>query len=171
MFRGHPDTAARQLLNIPRLEAVAEMIRHQQAPEGNPPVSEPIRAGSRMLHLALELDRRVSRGASFRSALEHLKMSPAQFDGRMLDALANYSPPPAEFELRLVPIRELRAGMVLEKDVLSSSGNLLILKEGTVLTETWIERLGNFAKVRGVAPVVHVRIAPRTSVGKLSRPQ
>jgi DNA-binding response OmpR family regulator len=169
MFRGHPETAARQLLNIPRLEAVAEMIRHQQAPEGNPPVSEPVRAGARMLHLALELDRRVSRGASFRSALGHLKMSPTGFDRRMLDALANYSPASTEFELRLVPIRELRAGMVLEKDVLSN-GNLLILKEGTVLTETWIERLGNFAKVRGVAAVVHVRITSRTGPGRRQGP-
>jgi hypothetical protein len=167
MFRTHPDTAARQLLNIPRLEAVAEMIRRQQDPEGNPPVSEPVRAGARMLHLALELDRRVSRGAPFRPALEQLKTSPAGFDRRMLDALGNYSPASAEFELRCVPIRELRAGMVLEQDVLSSSGNVLILKEGTVLTETWIERLGNFAKVRGVAALVPVRI---NGVGKLSRP-
>jgi CheY-like chemotaxis protein len=170
MFRGHPDTAARQLLNIPRLEAVAEMIRHQQAPEGNPPVSEPVRAGARMVHLAVELDRTVSRGSSFRSALEHLKMSPAGFDERMLDALANYSPAPAESDLRLVPIRDLRAGMVLDRDVLSS-GNLLILKEGTVLTETWIERLGNFAKVRAVAAVIHVRIASHTSLANLSRPE
>jgi len=170
MFRTHPGTAARQLLNIPRLEAVAEMIRRQQAPEGDPPVSEAVRAGARMLHLALELDRGVSRGDSFRSALEHLKMSPARFDARMLDALRNYAPAPAELVLRLVPIRELRAGMVLEKDVLSSSGNVVVLKEGTVLTETWIERLGNFAKLRGVSTVVPVRISPRAGPGKLSGP-
>src|SRR6202035_4323538 len=54
MFRAHPETAARQLLNIPRLEAVAEMIRNQQAPEGNPSASEPVIAGARMLHLALD---------------------------------------------------------------------------------------------------------------------
>jgi CheY-like chemotaxis protein len=171
MFRTHPDTAARQLLNIPRLEAVAEMIRHQQAPEGNPSVSEPVRAGARMLHLALELDRRVSRGAPFRSVLEHLKTSPAGFDRRMLDALASYSPATKEFERRSVPIHELRAGMVLEKDVLSSSGNVIILKEGTVLTETWIERLVNFAKFRSVATLVPVRISPRTGLSRLSRAQ
>jgi len=170
MFRTHPATAARQLLNIPRLEAVAEMIRHQQVPEGDPPVSEPVRAGARMLHLALELDRMVVRGASFRSALEHLKMSPARFDRRMLDALAKYSPAPTEFELRWVPVRELQAGMVLEKDVLSGSGNVVILKEGTVLTETWIERLGNFARSRGVATLVPVRILSLTGPGKPARP-
>jgi CheY-like chemotaxis protein len=174
MFRAHPDTAARQLSNIPRLEAVAEMIRHirhQQAPDGDPSVSEPVRAGARMLHLALELDRRVSRGASFRSAVEHLKVSPARFDRRMLDAVASYSPAPTDFELRSVPIRELKAGMVLEKDVLSPDSNVLILKAGTVLTETWIERLGNFAKFRGFAGPLPVRIASRTGLGKLSRPE
>jgi hypothetical protein len=170
MFRTHPDTAARQLLNIPRLEAVAEMIRHQQAPEGNPSVSEAVRTGARMLHLALELDRRVSRGISFRSALEQLKMSPARIDRSMLDALANYSPAQTEFELRSLPMHELRAGMVLAKDVRSSSGHVIILKEGTVLTETWIERLGNFAKVRGVAGLVPVCISSPTGLGKLSRP-
>jgi hypothetical protein len=53
-------------------------------------------------------------------------MATSRFDSRMLGALANYSPARAEFELRLVPIRELRAGMVLEKDILSSGGNSLI---------------------------------------------
>ncbi len=67
----------------------------------------------------------------------------------MLDALEGYSPAQAEFEVRRLPIRELRAGMVLERDVLSKDGNLLILKGGTILTETWIERLENFAKARG----------------------
>jgi DNA-binding response OmpR family regulator len=171
MFRAHPATAARQLLNIPRLETVAEMIRNQQAPEGDPSLSETVRAGARMLHLALELDRGVFRGASVRSALDHLKMSPARFDRRMLDALANYTPARTEFELRWVPIRELRAGMILEKDVLSGSGNVVILKEGTVLTETWIERLGNFAKLRGAVSLVPVRISSLTGPGKLSRPE
>ncbi len=55
--------------------------------------------------------------------------------------------------MRRLPIRELRAGMVLERDVFEQDGNLLILKEGTILTETWIERLENFAKARGAAGI------------------
>ena len=47
--------------------------------------------------------------------------------------------------------------MVLEKDQLNNNG-LLILKEGTVLTETWIERLGNFARFQSVTTLVPVRI-------------
>jgi len=162
MFRTHPDTAACLLLNIPRLEGVAGMIRHQQALELDPSVSEPVRTGARMLHLALEVDRRLQRGDPIRSVLEHLRGSPARFDRRMLDALANYTPAPAEFELRSLPLRELQAGMVLEIDILSNNGAVLILKKGTALTEVWIERIRNFAQSWGIARVIPVRIGSLT---------
>jgi hypothetical protein len=81
-----------------------------------------------------------------------------RFDARMIDALRGYSPTQAGFEVRRMPIRKLRAGMILEDDVLSKDGNLLILKSGTVLTGIWIERLENFANVRGAQELVGVRI-------------
>lgn len=146
MFRAHPERAARLLSNIPRLEAVAEIARGQQKP------------GATILHLALELDRRIYRGATFGSALSELRSS-GRFDGRMLDALSNYSPAQVEYEVRRIPIRRLRAGMVIDNDVFTSDGNLLILKAGTVLNDVWIERLENFAKARGVPEVVSARIA------------
>ena len=65
MFRAHPERAARLLSNIPRLEAVAEIIRGQQKPGRSP-----------MLHLALELDRRIYRGATSGSALAELVVAP-----------------------------------------------------------------------------------------------
>jgi CheY-like chemotaxis protein len=160
MFSAHPERAARLLSDIPRLEVVAEMIRGQQRPEGEPSVMEPSRQGAHMLHLALELDRRFYRGVTSSSALAELRLS-GQFDGRILHALKGYSPTRAEFEVRQLPIRELHAGMVLEKDVLSNGGNL-ILKEGTVLTETWIERLENFATALGAQKLVDVR-TPRVA--------
>jgi hypothetical protein len=56
--------------------------------------------------------------------------------------------------------------MVLEKDVLSHRGNL-ILKEGTILTETWIKRLGNFARARAAQTPADVRIPKLAGVRKL----
>ncbi len=165
MFDAHPQRGARFLSDIPRLEVVAEMIRGQQRPEGEPSVTEPSRQGAHMLHLALELDRRLYRGVTSSSALADLKLL-GQFDGRMLHALKSYSPTRAEFEVRRLPIRELSAGMVLEKDVLSNGGTL-ILKEGTILTETWIERLENFARALGAQKLVDVRI-PRLAGGEPS---
>jgi len=160
MFRAHPETAARLLSNIPRLEEVAEMIRMQQRPPAKLPVMPPSAQGAYMLHLALELDRRIYRGVAPRDALAQLR-SWGRFDDRMLDTLQSYSPRQAEFELRRLQIRDVRPGMILDEDVLSKDGNLLILKAGTVLTETWIERLENFARVRSVE-LARVRI-PRVA--------
>lgn len=161
MFHAHPQRAARLLSNIPRLEVVARIIQGQQTPEAEPSVTPQAREGAYMLHLALELDRRIHRGVTSRSALAELRVSP-RFDRGMLDAIEGYSPKQAEFEVLQLPIRELRAGMALERDVLSN-GNMLILKGGTILTETWVERLANFAKSRGVAEPLEVRV-PRLLV-------
>jgi hypothetical protein len=57
--------------------------------------------------------------------------------------------------------------MVIENDVLSNDGKLLILKAGTVLTDVWIERLENFAQVRGAQELVGVRIPKLADVSKL----
>jgi hypothetical protein len=54
-----------------------------------------------------------------------------------------------------------RAGMVLEKDFLRPDGSFVVLKQGSVLTDTWIERLENFAGVRGANGLIDVLI-PKT---------
>ena len=123
---------------------MAEIIRGQQKP------------GTSVLHLALELDKRVFRGATFGSALAELRSS-GGFDNRMLDALSGYCAIQTQFEIQRLRIRDLRLGMILEKDVMSK-GNVPILKAGTVLTATWIERLENFAKTRGVQELIDVRV-------------
>jgi hypothetical protein len=51
---------------------------------------------------------------------------------------------------------------------LSNGGNL-ILKEETVLTETWIERLENFATALGAQKLIDVRI-PGLSAGEPPTP-
>jgi response regulator RpfG family c-di-GMP phosphodiesterase len=157
MFRAHPESAARLLSKIPRLEVVAEIIRRQQRTDSDSSVLELSAQGGRVLQLALELDRRIYRGAAFKSALAELRLL-RRFDVRMLDALDDYVPTKGEFEERRLAIRDLCAGMVLEQDVWSTEGNLLILKQGTVLNETWIERLRNFTKSRGAQELVSVRI-------------
>jgi CheY-like chemotaxis protein len=156
MFQSHPETAARLLSNIPRLEVVAEIIRMQQRPEAEPCAMEESRQGARILHLALELDRRIYGGLSSSLALAELRRM-GRFDALTLDALESYSPKQAEFDVRRLPVRELRAGMILEKDVNSKNG-LLILKGGTILTATWIERLDNFTTAPGAQELVGVRI-------------
>jgi putative two-component system response regulator len=157
MFRSHPEIASRLLSKIPRLEVVAGMIRGHHNPKNISSTEEHSIQGANLLHLAFELDRRIYRGATPSSALTSLRLS-GRFDGRMLNALENYIPAKVGSELRRLPIRDLRIGMVLENDVVSTAGHLVIFKQGTVLTETWIERLANFARSLGVEEPIDVRI-------------
>ena len=165
MFRAHPESAARLLAKIPRLEVVAEIIRGQQRPDAGFSSSEESIQGTRILHLAMELDRKIYQGDAAPAAIAELRRS-SRFKGPLLNALDGYCPAPAEYEMRRLPIRELRSGMILERDVLSTDTNLLIFKKGTVLTETWIERLVNFAKAPGLQEPVHVRVPTLASTGQ-----
>lgn len=168
IFRDHPESAARLLSNIPRLEAVAEMIRGQLRPDAELSLTEPARQGAHMLHLALELDRKIYQDIDCRSAIAQLR-GLGRFNGSMLDALDNYTPTKAEFEVRQLMIRELRASMVVDEDIVTTKTKTLVFKEGMVLTYTWIERLRNFARTHGLQERIRVRIPRLANIGKLSK--
>ncbi len=158
LFRGHPETAAQLLANIPRLESVAEMIRLQQNPGAKPDVSAEVGLGARILHLAVELDRMIYRGLLFRAALDEMKATPGRFDPALLALVDNYAPGFVEFHHETLPVNQLSAGMTLEQDVVSKSNGMTILRKGTVLNETWIERLENFARYQGVNEPLRVQV-------------
>jgi putative two-component system response regulator len=156
MFRSHPETGARLLANVPRLEPTAEMIRLQQTPDAEPDATPQVRMGARMLYLAVELDRKIYRGLAFRAALQDLKSIPGRFDAEMLSSLAKYSPASGEFHRQLLSLKQLFAGMVIDEDVIGENTGAVIFRKDTVLNETWIERLKNFAKSQGVKEPLRV---------------
>ena len=144
MFRAHPERGAALLSNIPRLEKVAEMIRNQHQPEAAEALGDEVSVGARMLHLALQLDGRIYRGLGTNVALDDLKTS-HRYDERMLEALEGYARLLPQFDVKRVPIRDLRAGMILEDDFYGFDSKVLVFKGGTTLTELWIERIRNFS--------------------------
>jgi CheY-like chemotaxis protein len=156
MLRSHPETGARLLANIPRLEPTAEMIRLQQVPDSNPDAPEQVRMGARMLHLAVELDRRIYRGLPFRAALQELKSTPGRFDAEMIATLAHYSPASAELHRETLLLKQLFAGMTMDEDVIGENTGTVIFRKDTVLNETWIERLKNFARSQGIKEPLRV---------------
>jgi putative two-component system response regulator len=165
-FRAHPEVAARLISNIPRLETVAEIVRRQQARGAEPFTTEQARKGAELLELALEMDQRIYREIDSRSAIAQLRDS-GLFNGDMLDALDNYSPTKAQFEVRELPIREVRSGMVLDEEVWTTKPRVLLFKEGTVLKPIWIERLENFVKTNGLPERVRARVPRLAGISKL----
>lgn len=157
VFRAHPAAGARLISNIPRMEVVAEIVRLHRDPEAVAPGAERVKLGVQMLQLSMELDRKLLQGIECPAAIDQLRAS-GNFNSKMLDALDGFSLPKTEFALQSLPVQELRAGMVLDEDIIATTTGLSVLKQGMLLSPTWIDRLGNFAKTSGVQERVRVRV-------------
>jgi CheY-like chemotaxis protein len=159
MFRAHPESAKRLLQNIPRLEAIAEMIGLQHAPaKSDPNMSAEVRLGAELLSLAVELDRRIYRGAPVLTALQEMKAMKAQFSPALLAALDDYSPATGNFHRQTLPIERLSQGMTLDEDLITKRAGIMVLRKGTTLTDTWIEMLLNFARLGEVGELLPVLV-------------
>lgn len=165
MFGRHPEAARRLLVNIPRLERVAEMIGSQQDPRpcerpadfGCANDAEVIALGGGMLAVALAFDKLLVAGKSPEAAVERLsaKKRLARF---LVELLADFETQVACSVISALPVRDLCSFMVLDEDVKTMSGQTIVGK-GRVLNGPLLEKLRNFAKGIGVRQPVRVRVA------------
>ena len=155
MFRSHPEAGYRLLADIPRLENAATMIRHQQRPCGA--LTGVTGQGACMLRIAAEIDRRMLKGFSFKTALSQLRAAPLIYPSAILNSLTDYAPLAVTFEFKCLAVEEWRASMILDEDLLTKDG-LMVLQKGITLNYTLIERARNFASSRGIREPVRVRI-------------
>jgi CheY-like chemotaxis protein len=162
MYRAHPDVGFQLLSRIPRLENVAEMIRLQQVETSRWASNDVAERGARMLKTAQELDRRTLRGVPFQTACDQLRSASAKYPTALLDALKEYSPSRVHFEVKRLESQQLLPGMILEDDVVTEEGSMMVISKGTTLTVTLIERVRNFARTRGIREPIQVR-APQGS--------
>ncbi len=158
MLASIPQVGANLIAPIPRLERVAAMIRHQDAPAGD---CELTLRGAQLLKLARAADALVSRGNSVAAAVELLRRTEG-YDDAMLDALADFHGRAEGFEIRMLNLGDLVDGMVLDQDVSSSAGQLLVAR-GRELTLAMLERLNNFARTAGIVQPLRV-LVPCTKV-------
>ena len=162
MYRAHPEVGCQLLSRIPRLENVAEMIRLQQAETAHWASNDTAENGARMLKTAQELDRRTLRGVPFQTACDQLRSASAKYPILLVDAMKDYSPSRVHFEVKRLGAQQLLAGMILEDDVVTEEGSMIVISKGTTLTVTLIERVRNFARTRGICEPIQVR-APQGS--------
>jgi CheY-like chemotaxis protein len=149
-IEAHPETGHKLLSNIPRLEGVAQMVRHQR--HGNLltlNLPRETTMGARVLRVLLALDAHARRGAPFAQARQTLRKSAIGDEAAILDALADYAPIDDGPTTRHLPAKQLVVGMVLAADVLGRSGAVVLCK-GTEVTDVVRERLLNFARGVGL---------------------
>ena len=130
-YRKHPKIGHDLLAKIPRLELVAEMILRQNEELLDPhapatPAEQAIRNGSEMLRTSLAYDHAINGGATKEDALALLSKNPARYDIHFVQALSDFQPARQATELRLVDVREIRTGMILNEDLNGVSGMLSV---------------------------------------------
>ncbi|RKZ06160.1 hypothetical protein DRQ05_05230 [bacterium] len=159
-YSSHPDIGGKILENIPRLESVAAIIRNQFKPVSeieSSGDSDDIVLGSKMLRAAVEFDRLITRGESVRAAIAELKENPDQFAPEIVDAMSDIDIGPGEMTVKSVMVSELGRGMVLDEDVRSKEGILLVAK-GQEVSISVLERLKRFSAKGEVEEPIRVLI-------------
>ncbi len=163
MFAAHPAAGGELLAHIPRLEAVACMIANQnlsfeQAPAVSAHVPhETVAMGAHLLRAALDFDRLITRNRSHEESTAQMRQRAQDYDPACLEALARYVAPEGGMAVRVLKSAELLPGMVVDQDVRSKSG-LLLLAKGQEVTLSVLGRLRAFAAKVGIAEPVRVLV-------------
>ncbi|HEX8818189.1 MAG TPA: HD domain-containing phosphohydrolase [Terriglobales bacterium] len=158
-FDAHPEVAMNLLRNIPRLEPIAWMIGEQagsKREQGANQMQESIVTGAAILRLALRYDNLRIQGMSKTEAIADLRRK-ADFEPRLLNALGDLDSGSAMMEKKLTPVSELRSGMVLEEEIRTNTG-LLIVARGQEISYTLLARLKNFSHNRAIPENVLVLV-------------
>jgi len=171
MFAAHPAAGGELLTNIPRLEAVAGIVANQTLSFGQAPVvpacvaKEIVATGAHLLRAAIDFDRLITRNRSFEETLTQMRLRERDYDPACLKALAGYVSPERGMAMRVLKSAELLPGMVVDQDVRSKTG-LLLLAKGQEVTLSVLGRLRAFAAKVGIAEPVRVLVEQERSAGQ-----
>jgi len=149
-FEAHPAEAMHMLQDLPRFEGIAWIIGQQlaSAPSQPPPqfdaeTASSLVLGAQALRLALACDDLYTNAIAHKAVLERLTLK--LFDQELVDALVNYRAERGSLAPRWVSASKLLLGMVLEQDLRSHQGALLIPR-GQEITIALRLKIENFAK-------------------------
>jgi response regulator RpfG family c-di-GMP phosphodiesterase len=155
-----PETAARLLSNIPRLEGVARIVQYQHKNydgSGTPQdelKGEALPLGSRLLKILADLAQLQADNGNRLHALNEMQTRLGWYDPAILDAVREYygvavAARDATCPSISISISDLTPGMVLRSKIETKEGTL-ILCAGHHITEMNLEKIKNFDLVFGI---------------------
>ena len=146
-YDAHPSVAYDLLSKIPRLEPIAWMIEHQHRPPSPSDAGDPdkahIRLGAEILRLTLAYERLTHQGASRTDAAHVLSRQNKSFSPAFFEALVTLDPNSEEGGIRMCKVEDLSPGMIIQQEMHSADGALLVSK-GQEVTPTLLFKLKNF---------------------------
>ncbi len=128
-FTSHYQLGGRLLARIPRLEQVAQMIGNQHGPDcesaAMPGSSGTVAIGVQMLQIANEFDQGIVRGLGRDTVMSEIRRRHPNHKN-LVSALHTAQVPALGTEVRMVGVRDLSSDMVINCEVYSKNGLLLI---------------------------------------------
>jgi response regulator RpfG family c-di-GMP phosphodiesterase len=161
-YDSHPLVARDLLAKIPRLEALAWMVAHQnqKAPvEGNIADRDmaQMRLGAEILHVALAYDEFLRRGKSRTEAATLLTRRNRHLDAKIFHALVEVQLELEKAETRICSVAELSSGMLLAQDLFAENGPLIAAK-GQEVTPLLLLKLQSFQERGAFQDAVKVAV-------------
>jgi FixJ family two-component response regulator len=164
LVRGAPRVAGSLIAHIPRLGAVSRMVSAAAEALQPPPAdAETLRSlpsdriGAWLIRVAVALDEHVIRGYQPRDALADLRRPVHGLPDFLLDALERFVFQTASWRVEMTTVRDMHTLMVLDEDVRTAAG-LLLVPRGQPVTVAVVQRLRGFARGQGVREPFRVRI-------------
>ncbi len=167
MFESHPAAGRDLVVNIPRLEGVAEIIAYQQKRfDGTGRLSDSVAGtriplGARLLKVALDYTALKWTGLTEIDVTIELRQRSGWYDPEILKALEAVIGFEEAFEIQKVKLKDLTTSMILADDVTTEDGAMLVGK-GQDVTSSLCQRLKNFARKRKISEPIRVLV--RTDV-------
>jgi response regulator RpfG family c-di-GMP phosphodiesterase len=143
-YDAHPSVAYALLSKIPRLEPIAWMIEQQNrtVPAGDDSKVPDMRLGAEILRLVLAYEALIHKGASRNEAAHTLAMQNKNFSPQFFQTLVTLDPNAEEGDTRKCRIEDLSPGMIIQEEVRTLAGTLVVSK-GQEVTTTVIFKLKN----------------------------
>jgi response regulator RpfG family c-di-GMP phosphodiesterase len=156
IFASHCAVAHDLLVKIPRLEQVAKMVAAQRAPWSGSNDSDPVAVGASLLKTAADFDEEITRGRVIHETFSEMHSSGC-YNPLYLSALQRVHVEEAPTEVRAMTVAHLRKGMMINADVFSKKGLLLVAK-GQEVTDAAIARLNSCERAVGVMEPISILI-------------
>jgi response regulator RpfG family c-di-GMP phosphodiesterase len=160
-YEHHPQVAHDLLVNIPRLEEVAEIVARQNVRHGDSgdpgaaALAPDVLLGSRLLKVALDWDAMISTGTSSHLAMAEMLDRASWYDPTVIAALQAVIQVKVVHVIRRVNVHQLLDGVILADDVNSLNGTLLCAK-GQEVTPSMRARLRNYGASIGIRSPIKV---------------
>jgi hypothetical protein len=142
-----PEIGADLIKSIPNLESVSQVIRSQAASASGKKLGadlsaeDPSLLGAQLLGMAARFDSLIEAGRNAEETWLQLKGESGGYDGRLLEALKScLEARSSRMQTRSLGVGEIREGMILDEDVVTTAHSLLI-RRGAEVTGPMLARL------------------------------